>query len=142
MPALPLACLINVEEECNRDQADKYLNGECHLFAIAIARLTNWKIGAITEPRAVFRDSGILSLKGLNHAFCYSPDFPDWCFDALGWRRYQDVVEEYPLHPDCRLEELTQTQLFEIVYPGEEVCESDLNEVNSFINTFLKHFIF
>jgi len=90
MPALPLACLINVEEECNRDQADKYLNGECHLFAIAIARLTNWKIGAITEPRAVFRDSGILSLKGLNHAFCYSPDFPDWCFDALGWRRYQD----------------------------------------------------
>ena len=54
----------------------------------------------------------------------------------------QQCEEDSKLREYVKVLEAVRTELFEIVHPGEEVCESNLNEANSFINTFLKHFIF
>ena len=49
-------------------EIEKYLNGDCDIFAIAASRIFNWKIGVITEERLL---NGLTIGKGLIHAFCY-----------------------------------------------------------------------
>lgn len=108
-----------------------YLHGSCHVFAIALSKLTGLPIGMIVEPRYL-RQSGCY-VDGLVHAFCVKPDNHDYIFDAKGWRKYADLKDEYDLHDQCE-SSLTDWQGCEDFFNGEvPINQLFLEETMEFI---------
>lgn len=104
-------------------EKETYLYGCCHIFALALAELTNLKVAAFLEKRAVFKnEDGTLSSipmyyykpkkeirklheigEGLVHAVCLLDDTSDIIFDALGIRNVNQLDREYELRTDTYL---------------------------------------
>lgn len=80
-------------------EVERYLHGECHIFAIALFRLTALPILTITEPRFSYSDGRYI--EGLVHAVCYDPSIPDLILDAKGWRDITHLKDEYYIHEEC-----------------------------------------
>lgn len=99
-------------------EKEDYLNGCCHIFTIALAELTNLKVAAFTEQRAILvgEDDKLIGIpmvyfnpeiegrqfkevgEGLIHAFCLLGDDNELIFDAMGIRHIDELNREYNLH--------------------------------------------
>ena len=84
-------------------EKETYLNGCCHIFALALAEMTNLKIAAFVEDRAVTIDGKLQTRDGLIHAFCLLDDKTNLIFDALGIRDIDNLNNEYNLHKGIRI---------------------------------------
>lgn len=99
-------------------EKEAYLYGCCHIFALALAEMTNLKVAAFVEKRAIFENEegklyGIPFVtynpktdtrelkqvgEGLIHAFCLLDDKSNMIFDALGIRDIDNLNSEYHLY--------------------------------------------
>lgn len=118
-------------------EIEKYLNGSCHLFAIALSRMTGWKILVITEPRVIdgLPDDDFIR-PGLVHAMCAIPGKKDTVFDAKGGRHIDDIVLEYGVLENCTHEIVSEDTVYKIVNPDKMIAESEIATVMD----FLKHY--
>lgn len=127
-------------------EIEKYLNGSCEIFAIAANRIFNWDIKIITEIRML---NGLVLGKALIHAFLILPDNSGNIFDAKGIRPYLKLEDDYFLHQYISDEIISDKDLIELVHkPSDpdykpityEEVEVQINEAESFINNYYRHF--
>lgn len=88
---------LNVRDDylvdaANRFYVEDYVHGRCHLFALALAQVTQYKIGIFVDEECI-PDGGETPIRGLVHAFCYVKD--DLVIDARGIRCKADLVNEF-----------------------------------------------
>lgn len=84
-------------------EKEAYLNGCCHIFALALSELTGLKIAAFVEDRAVIENNKTIVKDGLVHAFCLLDDQSNTIFDALGIRDVDKLNNEYNFHDGIRI---------------------------------------
>ena len=77
-----------------------YLNGNCHIFAIALHELTNLSIWTFVEDRTV--EGSSKARDGLIHAFCLTDPDGEMIFDAKGIRHVDELNKEYTIHDGVR----------------------------------------
>ena len=94
-------------------EIERYLYGQCHMFAIALNRLSGLPIMVITEPR--FTSTEGVYITGLVHAMCFKEGDVSRVFDAKGWRSIKDIEDSYYVHPDCTWRVVTAMGCEEIV---------------------------
>ncbi|MBB4867569.1 hypothetical protein HNP46_006483 [Pseudomonas nitritireducens] len=88
---------LNVREDyqvdpANRFYVEDYVHGRCHLFALALAKATQYKIGIFVDEDCIPED-GDTPIRVLVHAFCYVKD--DLVIDARGIRCKVDLENEF-----------------------------------------------
>lgn len=125
-------------------EIDKYLNGNCEIFAVAGNRILGWNIVAITEIRLV---DGLTFERCLVHAFLIPPNHKFSIFDAKGIRCYKQLNKEYPLDSNVSLESITEKELIDLVHFPKDIkyrkisyeeIEIEIKEAEIFIKTYYK----
>lgn len=120
---------------------ETYLNGQCHLFAVAAHILTNLPICAFLENRAINWTNGIVQGRGLIHAFIVPYADKHEIFDANGIREIDDLKNEYCLHPDCWVEFITMDDLLlfgEIEHIGSDAVTHALKKTIRYIEAMFE----
>ncbi len=124
-------------------EIERFLNGDCDLFAIAVQRLTGWNIVSIIEPRLITWDG--LSVRpnqiGLVHAVCIKDRYINSVFDAKGWRDYSAMAREYKNHMDCYVREMTEHELHSLVYPNQPIDEDEVRKTMIFVEQYYRQFL-
>lgn len=119
-------------------EREMYLNGTCHLFAMALHNLTKLEICAIVEDRVVTKNGELITADGLIHAFCIVEDFT--IFDANGIRHIDQLNHEYHIHEQSRAVffsnsiELLQFDICDGVITEE--IQQAINDAEKYINDF------
>lgn len=105
-------------------EKENYLNGCCHIFALALAEMTGLKVAAFIEERAIYEgeDGKLVGVPvvyqspnteasnfkeighGLIHAFCLLDDTSELIADASGIRHIDKLNKEYNLHSEISIE--------------------------------------
>lgn len=101
---------------------DHYLNGNCHLFAVALNLLYPLDIYAIYEQRAIIKRK-MNKEKGLVHAYCYN-EKSNIYIDARGITTYKYIEKAYGLShlSDIVVEKVTDISAFlNYIEPGYKV---------------------
>lgn len=84
-------------------EKEAYLNGCCHIFALALSELTGLKVAAFIEDRTVTENNKVIVKDGLVHAFCLLNNQNNIIFDALGIRDVDKLNNEYNFHEGIRI---------------------------------------
>lgn len=92
---------------------DRYLNGQCDMFAMAVSSLTGLTICIYTEER---RDKKTV-IEGLVHAFCVDNKNIGRVFDAKGWRSITDIDMEYGVSERISHRIVSIEECYGVVYP-------------------------
>lgn len=118
-------------------EIEEFLNGSCHLFAVCVHRLTGWQILAFSEPRIIdgLPDDDFIR-PGLVHAMCLIPGQENKVFDAKGERHIDDIVLEYGILENCTHEIVNESTLYNLVFPGKQIDETELVAVQNFIKQY------
>lgn len=142
-------------------EKEDYMHGCCHIFALALAELTNLKIAAFLEKRAVFNnEDGTKSSiplyyynretaarqydeigEGLVHAVCLVDTTSDLIFDALSIRNVSQLDQLYEIREDTYLKIYDDPN--EILKFGHTFGERDkdvedyVKLTKDYINTYL-----
>lgn len=135
-------------------EVERFLHGDCHLFTIAVHRLTGWQILAITEPRFVIPDTepNVTHHEqppkpknenpprtvepGLVHAFCCPSLSDNKIFDAKAVRSLQVMMQDYTPHPAFGMGCYSPTELYNIVHPGKAIDEIEMAEAMMFVRLY------
>lgn len=90
----------NIDEECVIDKktgltVGDYLQGRCHLFALALNHKMGYPVVSLMDADAVFDEGTEEESRGfaLTHAFCQLPG--DLAMDARGIRTMSEMIAEY-----------------------------------------------
>lgn len=110
-------------------EIDKYLAGNCDMFAIAVSILYGLRIHVIMEPRLVSASIA----QGLVHAYCCFPNSTTCVIDAKGVRPLLDIHNEYRVNPECWTEEITVDSLHKFIFPDTPINARFLDETCIFV---------
>lgn len=141
-------------------QKEIYLNGNCHIFAIALHELTDLQIASFVEDRKVFvneenkitsiaitsnnyinDDNKIKIKEGLIHAFCLLDKDGEIIFDAKGIRHVDDLNKEYLIHNNVRAKFFSSAnellQFDKSFGERDQTVELAIEEAKDYIETYL-----
>lgn len=119
-------------------EKDKYLHGECELFAIALYLIYPVDIYAIYEIRSILENGELKQRKGLVHAYCYS-NRNNMFIDARGIISIEDIEDEYLIDEmSCvSIEKITNISDLLIFIHGESTS-SAINKITEETVPYIK----
>jgi hypothetical protein len=108
-----------------------YLEGECHVLALALQREYGWRLGAVLEQG---EDEFV--------AHVFALDAEDRAIDACGQRPYEQMKEEWDSYSTeiASFEEVTAVDIAYWIKSNQlfEYTEEDLAEALEFAKTYLQ----
>ena len=110
---------------------EKYLNGNCNIFAVALSKITNMKIGVFIEDRVC----NYKVYDGLVHAFCFNGTLSDDSFvvDAAGSRPLKEIINEYNITENIRFKIVTSDEVLDFGYTTTDTLEEAIRKAKKYI---------